>query len=218
MAANWNGGEYMAVYGYMRVSTREQNERRQWDALTAYGVRKESLYMDKTSGKDFERPAYRRLMRKLGKGDLLVVKSIDRLGRNYLDVMEQWRVITKEKGADVKVLDMALLDTTQSKDLLGTFIADLVLQLLSFMAESERTAIRQRQAEGIASAKARGVKFGRPKRPLPQNFDELCEQWLMGGLTLRDASRVAGMPQSTFYRKVRQHKKAALRYAANNSY
>lgn len=208
----------MAVYGYIRVSTREQNESRQLDALTAYGIREESLYLDKTSGKNFERPAYRRLMRRLKKGDLLVVKSIDRLGRNYLDVMEQWRVITKEKGVDVKVLDMALLDTTQSKDLLGTFIADLVLQLLSFMAENERTTIRQRQAEGIASAKARGVKFGRPEHPLPRNFDELCEQWLMGGLTLRDASRDAGMPQSTFYRKVRQHKKAALKYAANNSY
>ncbi len=208
----------MAVYGYIRVSTRDQNESRQWDALTAHGIPKECLYVDKMSGKDFERPAYRRLMRKLRKGDLLVVKSIDRLGRNYLDVLEQWRMITKETGADVRVLDMALLDTTQSKDLLGTFIADLVLQLLSFMAETERTTIRQRQAEGIASAKARGVKFGRPEHPLPQNFETLCEQWLMGGLTLRDASRDAGMAQSTFYRKVRQHKKAALRYAANHSY
>ena len=167
------------------------------------------------SGKDFERPEYIRMMKRLKKGDILVVKSIDRLGRNYGDVMEQWRVITKEKGVDIKVLDMPLLDTTQAKDLLGTFIADLVLQLLSFVAENERSTIRQRQAEGIASAKARVVKFGRPARPNPKNFDKLCERWLKGGITLRQLAAETGMPPSTLYRKMQKHKKTAPKYAAN---
>lgn len=205
----------MAQYGYIRVSTREQNERRQQDALRAYGIPDKNVFMDKMSGKDFERPEYIRMMKRLKKGDILVVKSIDRLGRNYGDVMEQWRVITKEKGVDIKVLDMPLLDTTQAKDLLGTFIADLVLQLLSFVAENERSTIRQRQAEGIASAKARGVKFGRPARPNPKNFDKLCERWLKGGITLRQLAAETGMPPSTLYRKMQKHKKTAPKYAAN---
>ena len=171
--------------------------------------------MDKMSGKDFERPKYIEMMKRLKKGDLLVVKSIDRLGRNYKDVMEQWRIITKEKGTDIIVIDMPLLDTTQAKDLLGTFIADLVLQLLSFVAENERSTIRQRQAEGIASAKARGVKFGRPARPNPKNLDKLCERWLEGGITLQQLADEAGMPPSTLYRKMRKHKKTASKYAAN---
>ncbi|WP_066687611.1 recombinase family protein [Christensenella intestinihominis] len=208
----------MAIYGYMRVSTREQNEQRQRDALAAYGIPPKNLYIDKQSGKDFVRPAYKRLLWRIREGDLLVVKSIDRLGRNYRDVMEQWRVITKEKGADIKVLDMPLLDTTQAKDLLGTFIADMVLQLLSFVAENERDAIRQRQAEGIASAKARGVKFGRPARPLPENFEKICERWLRGGISLQDAAYAAGMPRSTFYRKMREQKKAGSADAASNSF
>lgn len=205
----------MVQYGYIRVSTREQNERRQQDALRSFGIPDKNIFIDKMSGKDFDRPEYIKMMKQLKKGDILTVKSIDRLGRNYEDVIEQWRIITKEKGVDIKVLDMPLLDTTQAKDLLGTFIADLVLQLLSFVAENERSTIRQRQAEGIASAKARGVKFGRPAKPNPKNFDKLCERWLNGGITLQQLATEAGMPLSTLYRKMQKHKKTAPKYAAN---
>ena len=192
------------VYGYVRVSTKEQHEDRQLDAMAAYGVQPEQLYVDKQSGKDFERPAYQSLVHRIQKGDVLVVKSIDRLGRDYDDVMEQWRNLTRVLGADVVVLDMPLLDTRQAKDLLGTFISDLVLQLLSFVAENERRNIRQRQAEGIAAAKARGVRFGRPPRPLPEAFPRAYEQWTAGDITGVEAAARCGMPLSTFrYRAAR---------------
>ena len=161
----------MTIYGYMRVSSKDQNEDRQQDALAQYDIPINNVYMDKISGKDFKRPAYRKLMRRLKPDDVLVVKSIDRLGRNYKEIMEQWRIITKEKMADIKVIDTPLLDTTYCKDLLGTFIADLVLSVMSYTAQMERDNIRQRQAEGIASAKSRGVDFGRPYLGKPDNFD-----------------------------------------------
>ena len=165
------------VYGYIRVSTKEQNEDRQWLAMKEYGVPEGNVYVDKQSGKDFDRPQYKRLLRKLDNESVLFVKSIDGLGRNYADLNEQWRMITKEKGADIVVIDMPLLDTRREKNLLGTFISDVVLALLSYVAENERMNIRQRQAEGIAAAKARGVKFGRPTVPLPENFHEVHRRW-----------------------------------------
>ena len=189
------------IYGYIRVSTREQNEDRQRLALAALPVPEENIYMDKQSGKDFERPQYRRLVRRLRRDDLLYVKSIDRLGRNYSEILEQWRMLTKEKGVDIAVLDMPLLDTRRGKDLMGTFLSDIVLQVLSFVAENERDNIRQRQAEGIAAAKARGVRFGRPPLPLPDNFHMLHQAWLGQKITLRQAARACGMPTGTFYSK-----------------
>lgn len=187
------------IYGYIRVSTREQNEDRQRLALAALPVPEENIYMDKQSGKDFERPQYRRLVRRLRRDDLLYVKSIDRLGRNYSEILEQWRMLTKEKGVDIAVLDMPLLDTRRGKDLMGTFLSDIVLQVLSFVAENERDNIRQRQAEGIAAAKARGVRFGRPPLPLPDNFHMLHQAWRGQKITLRQAARACGMPTGTFY-------------------
>ena len=189
------------IYDYIRVSTREQNEDRQRLALAALPVPKENIYMDKQSGKDFERPQYRRLVRRLRRDDLLYVKSIDRLGRNYSEILEQWRMLTKEKGVDIAVLDMPLLDTRRGKDLMGTFLSDIVLQVLSFVAENERDNIRQRQAEGIAAAKARGVRFGRPPLPLPDNFHMLHQAWRGQKITLRQAARACGMPTGTFYSK-----------------
>lgn len=189
------------IYGYIRVSTREQNEDRQRLALAALPVPKENIYMDKQSGKDFERPQYRRLVRRLRRDDLLYVKSIDRLGRNYSEILEQWRMLTKEKGVDIAVLDMPLLDTRRGKDLMGTFLSDIVLQVLSFVEENERDNIRQRQAEGIAAAKARGVRFGRPPLPLPDNFHMLHQAWRGQKITLRQAARACGMPTGTFYSK-----------------
>lgn len=189
------------IYGYIRVSTREQNEDRQRLALAALPVPEENIYMDKQSGKDFERPQYRRLVRRLRRDDLLYVKSIDRLGRNYSEILEQWRMLTKEKGVDIAVLDMPLLDTRRGKDLMGTFFSDIVLQVLSFVAENERDNIRQRQAEGIAAAKARGVRFGRPPLPLPDNFHMLHQAWRGQKITLRQAARACGMPTGTFYSK-----------------
>ena len=189
------------IYGYIRVSTREQNEDRQRLVLAALPVPKENIYMDKQSGKDFERPQYRRLVRRLRRDDLLYVKSIDRLGRNYSEILEQWRMLTKEKGVDIAVLDMPLLDTRRGKDLMGTFLSDIVLQVLSFVAENERDNIRQRQAEGIAAAKARGVRFGRPPLPLPDNFHMLHQAWRGQKITLRQAARACGMPTGTFYSK-----------------
>lgn len=189
------------IYGYIRVSTREQNEDRQRLALAALPVPKENIYMDKQSGKEFERPQYRRLVRRLRRDDLLYVKSIDRLGRNYSEILEQWRMLTKEKGVDIAVLDMPLLDTRRGKDLMGTFLSDIVLQVLSFVAENERDNIRQRQAEGIAAAKARGVRFGRPPLPLPDNFHMLHQAWRGQKITLRQAARACGMPTGTFYSK-----------------
>ena len=189
------------IYGYIRVSTREQNEDRQRLALAALPVPEENIYMDKQSGKDFERPQYRRLVRRLRRDDLLYVKSIDRLGRNYSEILEQWRMLTKEKGVDIAVLDRPLLDTRRGKDLMGTFLSDIVLQVLSFVAENERDNIRQRQAEGIAAAKARGVRFGRPPLPLPDNFHMLHQAWRGQKITLRQAARACGMPTGTFYSK-----------------
>ena len=189
------------IYGYIRVSTREQNEDRQRLALAALPVPEENIYMDKQSGKDFERPQYRRLVRRLRRDDLLYVKSIDRLGRNYSEILEQWRMLTKEKGVDIAVLDMPLLDTRRGKDLMGTLLSDIVLQVLSFVAENERDNIRQRQAEGIAAAKARGVRFGRPPLPLPDNFHMLHQAWRGQKITLRQAARACGMPTGTFYSK-----------------
>ena len=168
------------LYGYIRVSTREQNEDRQILALKDLSIPEKNLFIDKQSGKDFERPQYRKMVRKLKKDDLLYIKSIDRLGRNYSEILEQWRILTKEKGIDIVVLDMPLLDTRRGKDLMGTFLSDIVLQVLSFVAENERSNIRQRQAEGIAAAKARGVRFGRPPKPLPENFHHLYQQWKNG--------------------------------------
>lgn len=193
------------LYGYMRVSSREQNEDRQRIALSQMGVQDRHIYMDKQSGKDFDRTQYQRLLKKLDKNSVLVVKSIDRLGRNYADLNEQWRIITKEKGADIVVLDMPLLDTRREKNLLGTLISDIVLALFSYVAENERINIRQRQAEGIAAAKARGVKFGRPSIPLPDNFEEAYEQWKKKKLTLKQAADVCGLAESTFRDKARKY-------------
>ncbi len=186
------------IYGYIRVSTREQNEDRQRIALEAVGVVHKNLYMDKQSGKDFDRPQYKRLLKRLKKDDLLYIKSIDRLGRNYEEILQQWRVLTKEKGVDIVVLDMPLLDTRRGKDLMGTFLSDIVLQVLSFVAENERENIRQRQAEGIAAAKARGVQFGRPPKPLPENFHVILERWRTGTITGTAAARECGIPLATF--------------------
>lgn len=186
------------VYGYIRVSTREQNEDRQYTALRGAGVPQGQIYAEKCSGKNFNRPQYKKLLRKLKKDDLLYIKSIDRLGRDYGEILEQWRVLTKEKGVDIVVLDMPLLDTRRGKDLMGTFLSDIVLQVLSFVAENERMNIRQRQAEGIAAAKARGVKFGRPLTSLPKNFEEAYRQWKAGSLTGTAAAKMCGMPLATF--------------------
>ena len=189
------------AYGYVRVSTKEQNEDRQIRALKAARVPENMIYLDKQSGKDFNRPAYKRLIRRLRAGDILYVKSIDRLGRDYEEIIEQWRIITKEKRADIVVLDMPLLDTRRGKDLLGTFISDIVLQLLSFVAENERAAIRQRQAEGIVAAKERGVKFGRPPLPTPEHFHDVHRAWRNKKITLQEAARICNMPMGTFYSK-----------------
>ena len=177
------------IYGYIRVSSTDQNEDRQRLALLAAGVPSDSQYMDKLSGKNFERPAYKRMLRRLRAGDLLYILSIDRLGRNYSEVLEQWRVLTKEKGVDIVVLDMPLLDTRRGKDLMGTFLSDIVLQVLSFVAENERINIRARQAEGIAAAKARGVRFGRPPRPLPDQFHQAHQDWRSKKITLQQAAK-----------------------------
>lgn len=195
------------LYGYMRVSTKEQSEYRQKIAFFDIGLPENQIYMDKLSGKDFERPQFKRLLNKLDENSVLYVKSIDRLGRNYADLNEQWRLITKGKGADIVVIDMPVLDTRQHKNLLGTLISDLVLALLSYAAENERDNIRQRQAEGIQAAKVRGVKFGRPPKPLPGNFMETYAQWTEKKLTLKQAADICGMPVSTFRDKVKAMKK-----------
>lgn len=197
--------EEQKIYGYMRVSTREQNEDRQRVALLEMGVSKNNIYMDKQSGKDFNRSQYQRLLRKLDENAVLVIKSIDRLGRNYAELKEQWRIITKEKKADIVVIDMPLLDTRRDKNLLGTLISDMVLTLLSYVAENERVNIRQRQLEGIAAAKARGVQFGRPPVALPENFDAVYRQWRAKKLTLREAAEACGLAQSTFRDKARKY-------------
>ena len=197
-------------YGYIRVSTMGQNEDRQRLAMERAAVPKRNIYMDKQSGKDFERPQYKKLLRKMKKDDLLYIKSIDRLGRNYAEILEQWRFLIKEKGIDIVVLDMPLLDTRRGKDLMGTFLSDIVLQVLSFVAENERSNIRQRQAEGIAAAKARGVRFGRPPAPLPENFHHLYQQWKNGKITGTAAAKLCGMPLSTFRYRAEIYEKAKL--------
>ena len=187
-------------YGYARVSTREQNEERQLIALTGFGIAESAIFVDKQSGKDFERTQYRRLMRKLKDGDTLVIKSIDRLGRNYEEILEQWRIITKEKSAAIVVLDMPLLDTRRNRDLTGTLIADIVLQLLSYVAQTERENIHQRQMEGIAAAKLRGVRFGRPRKPVPEQFWKLKQDWENKKITSREAAQQLSIAQDTFLR------------------
>ena len=197
-------------YGYARVSTKEQHEERQLIALTGFGIEESAIFVDKQSGKDFERTQYRRLIRKLKDGDTLVVKSIDRLGRNYEEILEQWRIITKEKHAAIVVLDMPLLDTRQNRDLTGTLIADIVLQLLSYVAQTEREFIRQRQAEGIAAAKSKGVRFGRPPSPLPENFHSVYQKWRSGKMTGTEAAQQCGMPLSTFRYRAKIYEKATF--------
>ncbi len=192
------------IYGYARVSSAEQNEMRQLVALKDVGIEKQNIFVDKQSGKDFERPKYKRLMKKLKPGDLLYIQSIDRLGRNYVEIQEQWRILTKEKMVDVIVLDMPLLDTRKGKDLLGTFIADLVLQILSFVAQAEREQIRNRQAQGIAEAKRRGVKFGRPKKKVPSNFKSVVAKWKQCKITGKQAAEECKMPISTFRNKAKR--------------
>ena len=192
------------VYGYVRVSSVDQNEDRQMMALIAVGVAEDAIYVDKQSGKNFARKQYQCLLKKLEAGDLLYIKSIDRLGRNYEEVQEQWRLLTKMKGVDIVVIDMPLLDTRRSKDLLGTFIADLVLQVLSFVAQNERENIRQRQAEGIFAAKKRGVRFGRPQKVLPENFGEAQKRWQNGEITCREAAKLCNMSYGSFRRKATQ--------------
>ena len=187
-------------YGYARVSTKEQNEQRQIVALEEFGLDRKQIFTDKQSGKDFERTNYRKLVRRLKEGDTLVVKSIDRLGRNYEEILEQWRIITKDKGAAIVVLDMPLLDTRRNRDLTGTLIADIVLQLLSYVAQTEREFIRQRQAEGIAVAKAQGVRFGRPPLAQPEEFPAVYQAWLKKEISAREAARRLSVTHKTFLR------------------
>ena len=198
------------TYGYIRVSTREQNEDRQLIAMRELPISEKNLFVDKQSGKDFERPQYKRLLRKLKKDDLLYIKSIDRLGRNYGEILEQWRILTKERGIDIVVLDMPLLDTRRGKDLMGAFLSDIVLQVLSFVAENERTNIRQRQAEGIAAAKAKGIRFGKPPKPLPENFHKNYQRWKSGEITGTAAAKACGMPLSTFRDRAEIYGKSPL--------
>jgi len=199
-------GGNMAAYGYVRVSSADQNEDRQMIAMGELNIPSEFIFMDKQSGKDFDRPAYKELLKKLRPGDLLHIKSIDRLGRNYEEIQNQWRVLTKERGVDIAVIDMPLLDTRNGKDLLGTFLADIVLQVLSFVAQHERETIRKRQAEGIAAARARGVHMGRPAKRLPENFMELAKLWGRGKLRTVDFMAQTGMTETTLYRRLREHK------------
>ena len=193
------------VYGYCRVSSLNQNEDRQLIAMSESGVPECNVYVDKQSGKDFERPEYKKLVRKLRHGDLLYILSIDRLGRNYEEIQNQWRVLTKDIGIDICVIDMPLLDTRNGKDLMGTFIADLVLQILSFVAQNERENIKKRQAQGIAAAKEKGVKFGRPEKRVPDNFSEIIEAWNTGKISIAEALKICDMSESTFYRRRRDY-------------
>lgn len=198
------------VYGYVRVSSADQNEARQLDALRSAGVPPENIFVDRQSGKDFNRPSYRKLMHRLRRGDVIVIQSIDRLGRNYEEILEQWRMLTKQREVDISVIDMPLLDTRRGHDLMGTFIADLVLQILSFVAQNERESIRRRQAEGIAAAQARGVRFGRPPRPVPENYPEVLEQWERGEISLDRAAALCELPRGTFYSKAVRERRRRL--------
>ena len=195
------------TYGYIRVSSASQNEVRQLLAMRKKAIPRQNIFTDKQSGKDFERPQYKRLIARLREGDLLYVLSIDRLGRNYEEIQEQWRILTKEIGVDICVIDMPLLDTRCGKDLMGTFIADLVLQILSFVAQNERENIRKRQAEGIAAAQARGVRFGRPAKLTPDNFGRIVAQWEQKELPLDQALEQIGLSQATFYRRLREYRR-----------
>jgi DNA invertase Pin-like site-specific DNA recombinase len=195
----------MAEYGYIRVSSHDQNEDRQLIAMQGLKIPPRCIFIDKQSGKDFNRPKYLKLLKKLRAGDLLYIVSIDRLGRNYEEIQNQWRILTKEKGVDVAVIDMPLLDTRLNKDLMGTFIADLVLQILSFVAQNTRENIRKTQAEGIAAAKARGVRFGRPEKGLPANFGELVNHWQQGRLETAEMLKICGICRSTFYAKLKEY-------------
>ncbi|GFI46820.1 putative transposon Tn552 DNA-invertase bin3 [Lachnospiraceae bacterium] len=196
-----------STYGYVRVSTREQNEDRQMIAMGEIQVPEKNIFMDKLSGNDFERPMYRKLLKKLKPDDLLYIKSIDRLGRNYEEILEQWRILTKEKKVDVVVIDMPLLDTRRGKDLLGTLIADLVLTLLSYVSENERSNIKSRQKEGIQAAKLRGVQFGRPEKPIPDNFRQIYDRWAAKEISAKEAAMQCGLTTDTFYRRARKYKK-----------
>ena len=191
-------------YGYIRVSAKDQNEERQLIAMKELDVNLDRIFMDKQSGKDFQRPQYKKMVRELRKNDLLYIKSIDRLGRNYSEILEQWRILTKERGVDIVVLEMPLLDTRRGKDLMGTFLSDIVLQVLSFVAENERSNIKQRQAEGIAAAKARGVQFGRPKIEMPDDFMQLVSQWENKKIRLSYVLEVCQISKATFYRRLNQ--------------
>lgn len=198
------------IYGYIRVSSVDQNEDRQRIAMQEKAVDDKNIYMDKQSGKDFKRPQYSKMIRHLKQGDLLYVLSIDRLGRNYEEIKEQWRILTKEKGIDICVIDMPLLDTRQGKDLMGTFIADLVLQILSFAAQSERENIRKRQEQGIAAAKARGVKFGRPEKVIPGDFGEIVWRWEKKQISFSEVLRICCISEATFYRRLKKFRMAQL--------
>ena len=198
------------IYGYARVSSREQNEDRQIIALKEMGVQESNIFVDKQSGKNFDRPQYKKLIRKLKPDDLIYIKSIDRLGRNYNEILEQWKVITNGKSADLYIIDMPILDTRREKNLLGTFISDLVLTLLSYVAENERANIRQRQAEGIALAKARGVHFRRTPNPLPENFYDVYQQWKLKKLTIKQAALECGMPQTTFFERAKAFENSTI--------
>lgn len=194
-------GGIIMIYGYARVSSKDQNEHRQLISFSKFNIPDKNIYIDKQSGKNFNRKNYQILIRKIKKGDLVYIKSIDRLGRNYEEIIEQWSYITKKKQADIFVIDMPLLDTRKGRDLMGTFLSDIVLQVLSFVAENERVNIKQRQAEGIAAAKARGIKFGRPIIPIPENFEYVYNEWINKKITLDNAAEKCNMKRSTFYSK-----------------
>lgn len=198
------------IYGYVRVSTKEQNEDRQLLALEPYEIPRKNIFIDKQSGKDFNRPAYRRMTQKMRRGDLLLVKSIDRLGRDYEEIIEQWKYITKKIGADIRIVDMPLLDTRREKDLLGTFISDLVLQVLSFVSQTERDFIRQRQAEGIAAAKLRGIKFGRPAKELDEEVKEVIDAWRQKLCTAEQAARFLRVSRRMFFYYAKRYKSSEV--------
>lgn len=196
----------MTEYGYVRVSSTDQNEERQISALREKQILQKNIYKDKQSGKDFERPQYKKMLKRLKAGDLLYILSIDRLGRNYKEIQNQWRILTKEIGAYICVIDMPLLDTRNGKDLMGTFIADLVLQILSFVAQSERENIRKRQSQGIAAAKKRGVRFGRPEKPIPEGFAETVKLWEKKEIDIKAVLEMCGLKEATFYRRLREYR------------
>ncbi len=205
------------VYAYVRVSTTGQNEDRQLIAMARQNVPERNIFVEKQSGKDFNRPMYQRMVKKLKEDDVLFIKSIDRLGRNYEEILEQWRILTKEKGVDIVVIDMPLLDTRRGKDLMGTLIADLVLALLSYVSENERKSIRERQREGIEAAKLRGVKFGRPSKPLPEDFVHICNRWLAKEITAEEAAGLCGLTKATFYNRARTTMKRTFRNSSGRN-